>query len=554
MLPSADPPFIYFTDLGGDPLDSGYIYIGAAGQNPETEPVAVYWDVAGTQPAAQPIRTLNGHPVRNGSPAQIYVASNYSITVRNKRRQFIFYEPDSSEYSIKFIRIVPGGFARSILDKLAEQLSVKDFGAIGDGVTDDTAAIQAAEDYLAANGKGTLLFPSGMYKISSTLTKRATDVLWVGEGVGQQHDAGAGDDFASGLTWAGAAGGTMIDFAPATGASARRISGGGVICLGLYGRGVAAIGLSAKSITCCDIDIYIEDFTSQGLLTGVVAPLGEAADFRENRIRVYGKQVNAGSGNIARFDGSAAANTCYNTIDVRGLYKFAAAVVMGSTDNNWLTQWTFRFGGGTGLGVDALGGATLQEACRANIWAQCYYGDGGFTSRGTADYPFPANNNVILSRDSDNVQPAPVIGTGATLTWHDSDGSLSMTDIGINRPAANTLGLYGAGGAYVVRWTAVLGANSRWEVSHGPGTVSLGVSGVPADITVGISTKGSGVGTLYGNGFASAMFKWNFAGVGFNGTNPIAKPTVTGAKGGNAALASLLSALSAYGLITDSST
>jgi hypothetical protein len=42
--------------------------------------------------------------------------------------------------------------------------------------------------------------------------------------------------------------------------------------------------------------------------------------------------------------------------------------------------------------------------------------------------------------------------------------------------------------------------------------------------------------------------------VGFNGATPGAKPTVTGAKGSNAALASLLTALASYGLITDSST
>lgn len=41
---------------------------------------------------------------------------------------------------------------------------------------------------------------------------------------------------------------------------------------------------------------------------------------------------------------------------------------------------------------------------------------------------------------------------------------------------------------------------------------------------------------------------------GFNGTAPITKPTVTGAKGGNAALTSLIAALVAYGLITDSTT
>lgn len=40
--------------------------------------------------------------------------------------------------------------------------------------------------------------------------------------------------------------------------------------------------------------------------------------------------------------------------------------------------------------------------------------------------------------------------------------------------------------------------------------------------------------------------------VGFNNTAPIAKPTVTGSRGSNAALASLLTALASYGLITDS--
>lgn len=39
---------------------------------------------------------------------------------------------------------------------------------------------------------------------------------------------------------------------------------------------------------------------------------------------------------------------------------------------------------------------------------------------------------------------------------------------------------------------------------------------------------------------------------GFQGASAIAKPTVTGSRGGNAALASVLTALAGYGLITDS--
>jgi len=47
-------------------------------------------------------------------------------------------------------------------------LSVRDFGAVGDGVTDDTAAIQAAITYVCPRSYG-LLFPNGTYKITASL-------------------------------------------------------------------------------------------------------------------------------------------------------------------------------------------------------------------------------------------------------------------------------------------------------------------------------------------------------------------------------------------------
>lgn len=52
-----------------------------------------------------------------------------------------------------------GAIPRSINDKLQELVSVKDFGAVGDGQTDDTRAIQTAFD----SGARKVLFPAGVY-------------------------------------------------------------------------------------------------------------------------------------------------------------------------------------------------------------------------------------------------------------------------------------------------------------------------------------------------------------------------------------------------------
>lgn len=58
-----------------------------------------------------------------------------------------------------------GSGVRTAQDKMREWVSVKDFGAVGDGVTDDTAAIQAAH-----NTGHSVYYPNGTYKITDTIT------------------------------------------------------------------------------------------------------------------------------------------------------------------------------------------------------------------------------------------------------------------------------------------------------------------------------------------------------------------------------------------------
>ena len=56
--------------------------------------------------------------------------------------------------------------SRALANRFAETANVRDFGALGDGATDDTSAFQAALNYAATNGidvfipKGNYYFPS----------------------------------------------------------------------------------------------------------------------------------------------------------------------------------------------------------------------------------------------------------------------------------------------------------------------------------------------------------------------------------------------------------
>lgn len=90
MIVQAQNKFKLFTDLDGNPLNSGYVYIGTAGANPETDPITVYSDSAFTVPVAQPLRTLGGYTVLNGNPISVYTNADYSITVRNSDGTLVY--------------------------------------------------------------------------------------------------------------------------------------------------------------------------------------------------------------------------------------------------------------------------------------------------------------------------------------------------------------------------------------------------------------------------------------------------------------------------------
>jgi hypothetical protein len=97
--PSVQPPYPTFADANGQPLDDGYILIGAASLNPITNPIVAYWDSALTITAVQPIRTSGGYPVYQGTPSRIYTNSDYSIQVQNKNGTVVYTSLNGNAFS-----------------------------------------------------------------------------------------------------------------------------------------------------------------------------------------------------------------------------------------------------------------------------------------------------------------------------------------------------------------------------------------------------------------------------------------------------------------------
>lgn len=99
-----------------------------------------------------------------------------------------------ADIDLTFQQAGSGAIERSAQDKMRDTVSVKDFGAVGDDATDDTAAFSAAIAYanarlpenvpLGISQATTINIPAGRYKITNSLTKITQNggVIFKGEG------------------------------------------------------------------------------------------------------------------------------------------------------------------------------------------------------------------------------------------------------------------------------------------------------------------------------------------------------------------------------------
>jgi len=87
---------------------------------------------------------------------------NYAIGL-NAQGQLAAYANTTINPNNSLVTATGSNTPRTLANRFADVVNVKDFGATGNGITDDTTAIQAAVTYAVSIGATTVYFPNGNY-------------------------------------------------------------------------------------------------------------------------------------------------------------------------------------------------------------------------------------------------------------------------------------------------------------------------------------------------------------------------------------------------------
>lgn len=241
-----------------------------------------------------------------------------------------------------------GALQRTVQAKLREIIHVRDYGAVGDGVNDDTAAIQAAINEAAARGGGEVRFHAGQFRISAQLSVTTSGIRLVGEGGEAYTPTVRGTEIA----WFGpsGAGQTMLFFQFV---DACALEGIALDCRSIAGIAVQAQGVKLSRF----MNINLRNFTSIGFYGYCGNLPGQWSSTNKFENFLFTSQNNGVVG--LWLDGSAVENNdWFNNVFINGFIQVARtttesrAVLLDFCDSNTFIECDFNvFGAGNGVAV-----------------------------------------------------------------------------------------------------------------------------------------------------------------------------------------------------------
>jgi hypothetical protein len=168
------PPRLQFFTNAGVPMASGLLYTYAAGT---TTPLVTYTDSSGLVANTNPVILDSrgeasiwlggvGYKFKLATPANVDIWTQDNIA------------PDSSAY-MTYTPAGTGAVTTTVQAKLRESVSVKDFGAVGDGVANDSAAFQLAIGSIAVSAHANVQVPAGIYLLNTSPTIASKTVSWI---------------------------------------------------------------------------------------------------------------------------------------------------------------------------------------------------------------------------------------------------------------------------------------------------------------------------------------------------------------------------------------
>jgi len=480
--------------------------------------------------------------------------------------------------------------------------SIKDYGAVGDGVTDDTAAIQAAIDAIEAGGGGTLTIPEGIYIAAGLQIKHKVYLQGAGEAATTlklKNSANtyliADTRYVSNVLYS--SGPYGIYNLTLDGNKANNTAGSCFIC-----QSYASTFRDVTFQNASDYGAIVTTVTANGsnILNTVPDNRFENCFFKYNeKAGFYGKDAN----NILA-DGMFIGCVWYNNGD-SGYYQTLIDRAAGFTftDCRWYGGYqgdidAYKWDRGTVQGCNFELNALLapnngsvfanlrirsvSDQGVGTIVSNVFFLDNAVaTATDTycgiyldgAPQCFSVTGNAFRAETITNKYAIQNNGTLAPVGVVNENSFSGFTAVqlgtGYSTLAKSATKFYSYGNdfsTYSNNLTFLPAANNEAMLVQvaptGSGTYSAQVCFNAADVnnagyvSMDVSATTSRIFTdKRGSGTAPPLIVQKSGGtLGFLGSPGTTKQTVTGSRGGNAALASLLTALAAHGLITDSTT